>query len=154
VLAPCRTNLLFPFAANVVGFDTGIAIANTSKDPFGAAGATAQSGTCTLNGFPSGGGAAVAATTPSVASGATFTTVLSSASNPAFNGFSGYIIAVCNFQFGHGFGFVTNNFGVSAPSLAQGYLALVIPDPNIQPGGRGANNSNFAVAQSGEGLTQ
>ncbi len=154
VIAPCRTNLLFPFAANVAGFDTGIAIANTSKDPFGAAGATAQSGSCTLNGFPSSGGAAVSATTPSVASGATFTTVLSSASNPAFNGFSGYIIAVCNFQFGHGFAFITDKFGVSAPTTAQGYVALIIPDPNIQPGGRAANNSNFAFGQSGEGLTQ
>ena len=31
----CTCNLLFPFVTNQAGFDTGIAIANTSQDPFG-----------------------------------------------------------------------------------------------------------------------
>ena len=31
----CVTNLLFPFVTNQAGFDTGIAVANTSRDPFG-----------------------------------------------------------------------------------------------------------------------
>ena len=30
----CVTNLLFPFVTNQAGFDTGIAISNTSRDPF------------------------------------------------------------------------------------------------------------------------
>ncbi len=146
IVAPCTTNLLFTFVANtppsggVGGFDTGLAIANTSSDPYGT---TKQAGTCTLNGFPRAGGAAVAFTTPSVAGGATFTTVLSSSSNPALNGFVGYIIAVCNFQYGHGFAFITNNFGVGAPNLAQGYIANVIPDPVILSG------SFFGVPGSG-----
>jgi hypothetical protein len=40
--------------------------------------------------------------------------------------FLGYVIAVCNFQYGHGFAFVSD---VGARNLAMGYLALVIPDP-------------------------
>jgi hypothetical protein len=128
VVAPCTTNLLFTFTANTAGFDTGLAIANTSSDPYGT---VKQAGTCTLNGFKLGGGAPVAFTTPSIAGGATFATTLSSSGNPAFNGFIGYIIAVCNFQYGHGFAFLTNNFGVGPPTVAQGYIAQVIPDPVV-----------------------
>ena len=44
----CVTNLLFPFVTNQAGFDTGIAVANTSRDPFGNA-LRPQSGPCTIN---------------------------------------------------------------------------------------------------------
>ncbi len=37
--------MLFPYVINVNGFDTGIAIANTTTDMFGTA---AQAGTCSL----------------------------------------------------------------------------------------------------------
>ena len=47
------TNLLFPFVSNMSTFDTGITIANTSKDPFGT---KPQSGSVTLHAFPQGGG--------------------------------------------------------------------------------------------------
>ena len=40
------TNLLFPYVTNANGFDTGIAISNTSADPFSTA---TGSGTCTLS---------------------------------------------------------------------------------------------------------
>ena len=42
--------------------------------------------------------------------------------------FQGYVIAVCEFQYAHGFAFITDGFG-GVRSLAQGYLALVIPTP-------------------------
>ena len=113
----CRTNLLFPYVANVAGFDTGLAISNTSTDPFGTA---AQQGPCTLNFFGSNAPAAV--TTPSVASGTTYTALASSVSP----NFLGYVIAACNFQYAHGFAFISD---VGARNLAMGYLALVIPDP-------------------------
>ncbi|HZU25894.1 MAG TPA: hypothetical protein VFA04_10245 [Bryobacteraceae bacterium] len=35
-ITPCKCDLLFPYVTNQQGFDTGIAIANTSMDPFGA----------------------------------------------------------------------------------------------------------------------
>lgn len=43
-ISTCATNLLFPFVTNQAGYDTGLAIASTSSDPFGTA---LQSGTCT-----------------------------------------------------------------------------------------------------------
>jgi len=116
-ISPCVTNLLFPFVTNKFGFDTGLAISNTSTDPFGTA---AQAGTCSLNWY--GDTAPAATTTPVVNSGTTYTTT-ALASAP---GFQGYMIAVCRFQFAHGFAFVTK---VGATDLAMGYLALVIPDP-------------------------
>jgi len=132
-VADCVTNLLFPWVVNVVGYDSGIAIVNTTKDPFGAAvgGAVAQSGTCTLTGYPTDGGAAVTYTSPSVPAGGATTLVASGVT--AFQGFAGYVIAVCNFQNGHGFAYITDNFGVGAPSTAQGYVALVIPAPQLDP---------------------
>jgi hypothetical protein len=41
-------------------------------------------------------------------------------------GFQGFLIAQCEFQYAHGFAFITDGFG-GIPALAQGYLALVIP---------------------------
>ena len=119
----CATHLLFPFATNQVGFDTGIAISNTSQDPYGT---STQTGTCTINFFGSGAPAAV--TTAAVAAGTTYaSTVMALAPN-----FQGYIIADCQFQYAHGFAFVTR---VGATDVAMGYLALVIPDPPRSPNG-------------------
>jgi hypothetical protein len=117
----CVTNLLFPFVTNQAGFDTGLAISNTSQDPFGTA---AQAGTCTLNWY--GANAPAAAPTPSVAAGTTWVnTVMNLAPN-----FQGYMIAQCRFQFAHGFAFISD---VGARNLAMGYLALIIPDPARDP---------------------
>jgi hypothetical protein len=149
-VSDCVTNLLFPWVANVAGYDTGIAIANTTKDPFGVAngGAVAQAGSCTLTGYPAATGTpSVSFTSASVPAGAAFTMVLSdTVKNPAFNGFVGYIIAVCQFQNAHGFAYITDNFGVGAPNTAQGYVALVIPNPTIvarNPAGEGGRGESF-----------
>jgi hypothetical protein len=112
----CRTNLLFPFVTNMVGFDTGVAISNTSTDPFGT---TPQSGTCTLSFYGENKPADI--TTGVIDSNKVYT-ALASAVAPNFQG---YIIAQCNFQYGHGFAFISD-FG--ARNLAMGYLALVIDD--------------------------
>jgi hypothetical protein len=111
----CVTNLLFPFITNQAGFDTGLAIANTSQDPFGT---PTQAGTCTLNWY--GANAPAAAPTPSVAAGTVWVnTVMNLAPN-----FQGYMIAQCRFQYAHGFAFISD---VGARNLAMGYLALIIP---------------------------
>lgn len=133
LIAPCTTNLLFPWVvSNVAQFDTGIAIANTSVDPFSAIVAfptPAEHGTCTITGFPKGEGTPIALTTGDISAGDTYTAILSST---VFNGFEGYVIARCNFQYGHGFAFLTNNFGTGLPpTVGQGYIALIIPDPVI-----------------------
>jgi len=113
----CRTNILYPYVTSQAGFDTGLAIANTSTDPFGTA---AQAGPCNL--FFYGTNAPASVTTPSVASG----TVYSNLATTLAPNFTGYVIALCNFQYAHGFAFISD---VGARNLAMGYLALIIPDP-------------------------
>jgi hypothetical protein len=123
----CQTVLLFPFTSNQAGFDTGVAIANTTSDPFGTA---SQTGNCELNyyGGTTGGGAPPSrqTTTTPLSGGQTATFTLSSGGTngiAATPGFQGYIIAICNFRYAHGFAFVSD---VGAQRLSHGYLALVL----------------------------
>jgi hypothetical protein len=118
----CTCNLLFPFVTNQVGFDTGIAIANTSLDPYGTA---PQAGTITVNfyGNTVGGGAAPAAlTTASIAAGTEYVTNLSTIAP----GFQGYLITQARFQYCHGFAFISD---IGATKLAEGYLAIELDEP-------------------------
>jgi len=160
----CQTTLLYPFVtANPAGglgqgFDTGIAVANTSKDPFvplllptsppatyspttGAllsGGTIAQIGSCTL--YPYGvtlSATGVPGAAPNVLPGCdaiaggvpysncfpvvkpgTVETVLASTVFPTFQG---YVIAVCNFQYAHGYAAVTD---LGLRGLFASYLAL------------------------------
>lgn len=120
----CSCNLLFPFVTNQAGFDTGVAIANTSLDPFGT---PTQAGTVTLNyyGGTTGGGAAPAAqTSQTVNAGNELVFTLSNGGNlgiAATPGFQGYIIAQMRFQYCHGFAFISD---LGAQRLAEGYLAI------------------------------
>jgi len=141
----CSTSLLFPFVTNQLGFDTGLAISNTSTDPFGGNGATAQAGTCTLNFYGAGAPSPNSVTTPNIPTGTVFTQVLSGVAA----GFQGYIITQCTFQYAHGFAFITDGVGVNG-GLSQGYLAGVIPDTNQVA--RGANPVGVAGAGTGESL--
>jgi hypothetical protein len=135
----CRTVLLYPYVTNIQGFDTGLAIANTSTDPFGTG---AQAGSCDLNWYQ-GANNPAKINTGTIASGTVYTTLAST----AVPGFNGYMIAVCNFQFAHGFAFVSD---VGARNLAMGYLALIIPDPGT--GSRGANPLSAANNGTGENI--
>jgi len=183
-VGPCSTALLFPYVlGGVVGFDTGIAIANTSRDIWNALGIPKpnnssvtyenvgpvdeqlsnitvttptfpQTGACTLYGFPQstapdqaypGGSGTASGTVPGnvlaystgiLAPGDSWTGVLSG--TPGFgppaaggNGFIGYIIAICDFQFAHGFAYISNPAGSANPNAAMGYLPLMIPDPRF-----------------------
>jgi hypothetical protein len=153
-LSACQTDLLFTFMTNQAGFDTGLMIANTSTDPFGT---PAQNGTCTLNWYGTGPAAGTATTTPSIASGNYYVNLVSSAAP----GFQGYMIAVCNFQYGHGFAFITDGYGQPGKGLSQGYMASVIPTPGLTPsstcgttGVRCAADAHFAITGQGEALNQ
>jgi hypothetical protein len=127
----CVTNLLFPFVTNQAGFDTGIAISNTSRDPFSGNAGRLQSGTCTINYYgstPGGPAPAADTTTNPVAAGEQLLFVLSSGGAngiDAVPGFQGYIIAQCRFQYAHGFAFVTDG-PIGQARVAEGYLALVM----------------------------
>jgi hypothetical protein len=140
----CRTVLLYPYITNTSGYDTGVAIANTTTDPFGTG---AQSGSCKLNWYQ-GTTNPAQGDTGNIASGTVWAN-LASILVPGFgsggpNG-SGYMIAVCNFQFAHGFAVVQDlggrNFGMA-------YLALVIPDPGT--GSRKADPLSAASTGTGE----
>ena len=126
----CRTNLLFPYITNRDKFDTGIAISNTSRDPFGT---TTQTGPCRL--FFYGGWTSdptrstLTIDTPTdIVPGTSYTFALSGGVPNATNGdqtrtFQGYMIASCRFQYAHGYAFISD-FGTNI--FAQGYLALVM----------------------------
>ncbi|MCB0220552.1 MAG: hypothetical protein KDH09_12705, partial [Chrysiogenetes bacterium] len=135
-IARCTTTLLFPFVTNQAGFDTGMAISNTSSDWLGT---DPQTGACTIHyhGATTGGGAAPPEQTSTPIAGGEQLIFTLSGGNNAQNitgapEFQGYVIAVCEFQYAHGFAFITDGFG-GIPALAQGYLALVIP---VTPSGR------------------
>jgi hypothetical protein len=122
-IVQCTTSLLFPFITNQAGFDTGIALMNTSMDPFGTA---PQAGTCTMYFY--GQNAPPNYTTASIPSGmnvaASTYAFLASSIAPSFQG---YMIATCNFQYAHGYAFITD---LGAQKLAEGYLALIFtPGP-------------------------
>jgi len=128
----CQCNLLFPFVTQIGSlFDTGIGIANTTTDPYGT---TPQTGPVTMYfyGQTTGGGAlpsslAVQKTTGNVPSGQVMTwSTFGGAGNFAAGtqpvvGFTGYMIAIANFQYCHGFAFISD---VGAQKLAEGYLAI------------------------------
>lgn len=142
----CACDMLFPFVASTGGFDTGIAIANTSLDP-GAAfgfGATPQQGTVTFFYFGVGNnGAAPPAsqTSANVPAGQVLTYVLSSGGGSIgtsangldnrANGFEGYIIAQANFQYCHSYAFISPlGGGPTSSGVSEGYLGLI-----LDPGG-------------------
>jgi len=116
----CQTSLLFPFVTAAQGFDTGIALANTSTDPFGT---TGTPGTCALNLYGTGApttNTGIPAPGGTIASGTVATFQIGGSGTAP--GFQGYMIVVCNFQYAHGYAFILAGSGTTA--VAQGYLAL------------------------------
>ena len=165
-VALCQTILLFPYVTDYYGFDTGIAISNTSSDPLGAGiGAAPQQGACTVNFYGTGnsnlGSSGVYSSTTDTSltngiinSGTTWTFALSGI-DPGYNstptyGLIGYAIAVCNFQFAHGYSFVSDT-GIR--NFAAAYLALVIPDaPRAPQPFTCSANGGSCSGQTGEQL--
>jgi len=161
-IGPCRTILLFPYVTNQAGFDTGIAISNTSKDPIGT---TNQAGLCKLYyyGNTNGSAAPSVQTSPSIPAGGHLVFGLSGGGGVYANGgtytacasgacvaplFQGYIFAICEFQYAHGYAFISD---YGARLLAQGYLALIVPDRG--EGGRMPVDSSYEADENeGEGL--
>ena len=142
----CSCNLLFPFVTNIAGFDTGVAIANTTSDTLN--GVAPQSGPITLTyyGTTTGGGAAPSnqVTTSAVPAGSELVFTLSSGGNYgilATPGFQGYIIARTDFQYCHGFAEITDQ---GAQRFGSGYLALSLDAPF------GSVNLTSRTGQQGE----
>ena len=122
-ILPTSTTMLMPYAITSPPFDTGLAVANTTADPFGSTGggATATSGTMKFDFFPTsatgGAGTPFSLTTSStnrpgaglssdgtLASGATYTVLLSQLLTAAgqTGNFTGYLFITTSFLNGHG----------------------------------------------------
>jgi len=131
VVVPCQTTLLFPYLTNFSNnttppthWETGVSIANTGADPWNSVLPTAAGGTCNLNFY--GTNPPPIITTPAITPGKQYAFVVSDPANTGtaqYPGFQGYLFAVCNFQFAHGFAFVEDG---SPAGNAMGYLALVV----------------------------
>jgi len=151
----CRTTLLYPYVIGISGYDTGIAVANTSMDPFGT---VTQTGSCTLYGY----GVTYSTTTPTTTTAATpVIPGCDSIANPlpgtnCFGGpitasnpngyfippgtvgvvmasavlanFQGYVIASCNFYYAHGYAALTD---AGLRNLWSSYLALELSPVGI-----------------------
>lgn len=153
---------MFPYVTDYTGFDTGIAISNTSMDslPSGQ-GAIGQTGTCSVAFYGAGGVASTLGTTgvyvsPSaIAPGETWAFSLSTIdagyNSTATYGTTGYAIATCNFQYAHGYTFVSD-YGIR--NFAAAYLALIIPDTTrkAQPFTCSSGGESCAGSLAGEQL--
>jgi len=131
IINKCQCNLLFPFVTNQQGFDTGIAISNTSLDIYGT---TPQQGVIRLNYFSAGTPPPQQTTNAVVPAGQTLTFTLSGGGNfgiTATPGFQGYIIAQSDFQYCHAFAYVSAQGALpTAPGASEGYLGIVLDAPS------------------------
>lgn len=119
------TTLLFPFASNRFGFDTGLSIANTSARPQGGG---HDSGPCTIFYYGTIGDDGA---TPEpqvigdVQPGETLSFTLGQGNAVwlvnKVSDFQGYVIVVCGFRNAYGFAFLSE--ATAAPNFASGYLA-------------------------------
>ena len=101
----CDVTLTFPFVTNQLGYDTGIAIANTTEN----------SGSCAVKYY---GSNAPASDSQMNVGGQAVMAFLVSGEAPSFQG---YLKVACTFS-AEGFAFLTDGFGTgSSPNLAMGY---------------------------------
>ncbi len=148
-LIRCNCFLLFTYVTSDSFFNTGIAIANTSGDSqvFGSYGAPKQSGPITFYFYDKDAGyVGSTTTTSSYAPERSFVSLLSNILPASVTSFSGYVIVKAQFQFCHGYAFISDK---TFANLAQGYQALVIPDPAIM-GGRMATGPGLGGTPAGE----
>jgi hypothetical protein len=137
----CSCNILFPYVTNVQGYDTGIAIANTTVDPFGTA---AQQGIVTLNYYSGGTPPPAQKTNAPVPGGQTLLFTLGGGGTfgiAATPGFSGYIIAQAEFQYCHGYAYISA-FGAlpTAPGASASYLGLILDAAGLERTGQIGEN--------------
>ena len=158
----CQCYLLFTYVTADSGWDTGIAVANTTGDtaPFGSTlEAPDQMGLITFYFYDKTSGYVGSYTTAAATlSGQSYTNVVSAilplVTPTPLTSFSGYMIAKAQFQFCHALAFIADrNFA----AIAHGYLANVIPDPAVKNavfGRRSATDSGdwFNAVPAGEAL--
>jgi hypothetical protein len=142
----CNCNLLFPYVTQSPGYDTGIAIANTTADPYGT---TNQFGTVQMwyygtlaNGGAAPGTQCTNTASPGTCPGVTPVSAGQVLTYTLYNGsaqwgldnrgaeFTGYMITQAQFQYCHAFAFIGALGGgptsTTTNGLSEGYLALVL----------------------------
>jgi len=141
IVQKCNCNLLFPFVSNQLGYDTGVAISNTSLDTGTGLGATPQQGVVTLNYYCGQTGCTsppAQTTNAPVPAGQQLTFTLSGGGGygiAATPGFQGYIIAQAQFQWCHAFAYISAQGALpTSNGASMGYLALVMDIPVYRPG--------------------
>jgi hypothetical protein len=137
-VAGSSTTLLIPYAQTNLGYDTGLAIANTTTDPgtaaMGFTQAVRQGGIMTFYLYPAAGGTpivyATAAGSPgnnldstgALLTGKSYTVMLSEIlAKAGVADFTGYIFVVCNFTNAHGEFFISD-----FEKFTHGALMLVV----------------------------
>jgi len=144
-IIPTNTTMLMPYAAVLPPFDTGLAVANTTADPFVATGggATPSAGTIRLDFFPTasagGAGTSFSLTTSAtvrpgaglssdgtLAAGATWTVLFSQLLTAAgqTGNFIGYVFIQANFLNAHGTATISD---FRTYSLTSNVLVLLPP---------------------------
>jgi hypothetical protein len=144
-IAQATTTLLIPYALSGFGnYNTGIAVANTTADPFGTSGggAVATGGTLTFTFYPNAGtglgtGVGYSTTTAgrpgsgvdssgSIAAGSTYAVLLSDLLTAAgrTGDFQGYAFISANFLNAHGVAYI-----FQGPTLTSAVPILVLPPP-------------------------
>lgn len=158
LIVKCACNLLFPYVVSTAGYDTGIAIANTSTDPGATFGfsATPQSGgiqfwyygvgannsappstQCTNKSSP---GTCPSPSDSFIPSGQVMTYVASTGSQQwgldnRAAGFVGYVITQASFQYCHAFAYVSAlGAGPTTPGTSEGYLGLLLDNTGLASG--------------------
>jgi hypothetical protein len=143
-LRGCGTVLAFQFVTSTAGFDTGIAVTNMALDNpiYNTIG---QTGKCTAYFYTLTGPPPPQKISPSLAPGGQWLWTMWSHQAD----FQGYVLVACEFQYAHGYAFVSN-LGLSGPDrFAQSYQALVLPDRTRVP-----DPASTAGTGSGEQLLQ
>jgi hypothetical protein len=137
----CQTAMLYPFVINVAGDDTGLAVANTSQDPWGT---TNQSGYCAINWYGTSppavnpgylGNAGYQTTVPTSSQLIAAGTVQTWGTSAVAPNFFGYVIATCNFDYAHGYAFVSD---LGTRNWATAYLADILNTAIPGPIARGS----------------
>jgi hypothetical protein len=117
------------------GLETGIAISNTSLDPLAKTTVGGSTGSCKLNFYGSNMSSTqiqpptdgtIPTIGPIAPGNPDWTKAAFLASDKFGSNVTGYMFAVCDFQYAHGFAFISD---AGLRNLAMGYLALVVADP-------------------------
>jgi len=152
----CNCYMLFSFVTFGGGFNTGIAVANTSQDSqvFPTNGASTQIGNITFYFYSATGGYRGYFSTSDIPFGQSYIGLLSTMignSTMPDTTFTGYVIARAEFQYCHAVSYIADD---AFAATAQGYAALIIPDPSIKAGYRSASAAAdvLEVLPAGESL--